>query len=101
MLSDPGYDASNQYRNSLAKYVLPSFNEWYKAAYYDPNKPAGGYWIYPTGSDTAPTLVPVLWTTGPKPLRTLDPSHELLPRLRLYRSEAGLKPAVHAFHRWQ
>ena len=40
--SDPGYDASNQNRNSFAKYVLPSSNEWYKAAYYDPNKPAGG-----------------------------------------------------------
>jgi len=55
-ISDPGYDASNQYRNTLAKYVLPSYNEWYKAAYYDPNKSGGGgYWVYPTGSDTAPT----------------------------------------------
>jgi formylglycine-generating enzyme required for sulfatase activity len=56
---DAGYDASNRYRNSLAKYVLPSDNEWYKAAFYDPNKNggAGGYWKYPTGSDTAPTGV--------------------------------------------
>ena len=36
-------------------WVLPSEDEWYKAAYYDPNKPGGaGYWIYPTKSDTAP-----------------------------------------------
>ncbi|MFN6400667.1 MAG: formylglycine-generating enzyme family protein [Planctomycetota bacterium] len=57
-ISDPGYDASNQYRNSLAQYVLPSNNEWYKAAYYDPNKSGGvGYWDYPTGSDTVPTSV--------------------------------------------
>ena len=29
-------------------YVIPTENEWYKAAYYDPNKPAGlGYWDYP------------------------------------------------------
>ena len=56
---DAGYDVSNRYRNSLAKYVLPSYNEWYKAAYYDPNKNggAGGYWDYPTGSDAEPTAV--------------------------------------------
>jgi len=28
-----GYDSSNPFRNSLALYVLPSENEWYKAAY--------------------------------------------------------------------
>ena len=32
---DPGYDPTNLYRNSLAKYFLPSLNEWHKAAYYD------------------------------------------------------------------
>jgi sulfatase modifying factor 1 len=33
-------------------YVIPSEDEWYKAAYYDPNKPGGaGYWDYPTKSD--------------------------------------------------
>ena len=55
---DAGYDELNPYRNSLAKYFLPSYNEWYKAAYYDPNKlglGVGGYWDYPTGSDSAPT----------------------------------------------
>ena len=51
-----GYDANNQYRNSLAKYFLPSENDWYKAAYYDPtlNSGAGGYWLYPEGINTAP-----------------------------------------------
>ena len=49
---DPGYDANNLYRNSLAKYFLPSLNEWHKAAYYDPA--AGHYWDYPTGSDAVP-----------------------------------------------
>ncbi len=43
-------------RKAGAKYVLPTENEWYKAAYYDPNKSGGaGYWLYPTRSDTAPT----------------------------------------------
>ncbi|MCR4414050.1 MAG: SUMF1/EgtB/PvdO family nonheme iron enzyme, partial [Thermoguttaceae bacterium] len=33
-------------------YFLPTENEWYKAAYYDPNKPGGaGYWDYPTKHD--------------------------------------------------
>jgi hypothetical protein len=48
---DSGYNASNQFRNSLAKYVLPSSSEWYKGAYGSPN----GYWYkYPTGSDSRP-----------------------------------------------
>ena len=55
---DAGYDVNNKFRNSLAKYVLPSYNEWYKAAYYDPNKSGGaGYWDYATGSNSAPTAV--------------------------------------------
>jgi hypothetical protein len=57
---DAGYDASNPYRNSLAKYVLPSYNEWYKAAYYDPSNST--YYDYTTGSDFAPT--PVASGTG-------------------------------------
>ena len=52
------YQATNPYRSKRATYVLPSFNEWYKAAYYDPNKSGGaGYWNYATGSDSAPTAV--------------------------------------------
>ena len=32
---------------------IPTENEWYKAAYYDPTKGGtGGYWLYPTQSDT-------------------------------------------------
>jgi hypothetical protein len=52
---DAGYDPNNLYRNALARYFLPSFDEWYKAAYYDPA--SGTYFNYPTGSDTAPTAV--------------------------------------------
>jgi hypothetical protein len=53
--SDAGYDPNNLYRNGLARYFLPSVDEWYKAAYYDPN--AGVYFDYPTGSDAHPTPV--------------------------------------------
>ena len=53
-----GYKEANAFRNSNAKYFLPSENEWYKAAYYDPNKTGGaGYWDYATGSDSVPTAV--------------------------------------------
>ena len=43
-------------RSSTATYVIPTENEWYKAAYYDPtlNGRAGGYWKYPTKSNTTP-----------------------------------------------
>lgn len=53
--SDAGYDPTNLYRNSLAKYFLPSVHEWYKAAYYDPA--SGVYYDYPTGSNSAATPV--------------------------------------------
>ena len=38
-------------------YFIPTEDEWYKAAYYDPtlNGGAGGYWTYPNGSNTIPT----------------------------------------------
>jgi formylglycine-generating enzyme required for sulfatase activity len=52
---DAGYDASNPYRNSLAKYFLPNSNEWYKAAYYNPNDST--YYDFANGSNTAPTAV--------------------------------------------
>ena len=40
-------------RNAGTKYFIPSENEWYKAAYYDPSN--GSYWTYPTQSNTAPS----------------------------------------------
>jgi formylglycine-generating enzyme len=50
--SDAGYNPNNLFRNRLARYVLPSVDEWTKAAYYDPV--AGHYWDYPTGSNSIP-----------------------------------------------
>jgi formylglycine-generating enzyme required for sulfatase activity len=40
-------------RNAGALYWIPSEDEWYKAAYYDPG--TASYFDYPTGSNTAPT----------------------------------------------
>ena len=43
-------------RNAGAVFVLPSANEWYKAAYYNPTlSGTGGYYMYATGNNTAPT----------------------------------------------
>ncbi len=49
------YDATNRFRSLRANYVLPSINEWYKAAFYNPG--TGTYFDYATGSNTAPTAV--------------------------------------------
>jgi formylglycine-generating enzyme required for sulfatase activity len=46
-------------KNVGATVYLPSEDEWYKAAYYDPTAGAGGgdnYWLHATQSDTAPTV---------------------------------------------
>lgn len=48
------YDAANPYRSKRATYVLPSYNEWYKAAYFSPS---GTYYDFANGSDTRPTAV--------------------------------------------
>jgi formylglycine-generating enzyme required for sulfatase activity len=39
-------------RNANASWVIPSEDEWYKAAYYNPVTQS--YYLYPTSSDTAP-----------------------------------------------
>jgi len=46
-------------RNANASYFIPSENEWYKAAYFDPTLSggAGGYWTYPTKNNSAPSNV--------------------------------------------
>ncbi|MCC7086452.1 MAG: SUMF1/EgtB/PvdO family nonheme iron enzyme [Pirellulales bacterium] len=44
-------------RNAGARFFIPTEDEWYKAAYYDPNYGGlgiGGYWEYPTGTDAVP-----------------------------------------------
>lgn len=53
-----GVDGRTIKRNADCKWAVTSEDEWYKAAYYDPNKGGtgiGGYWDYPTQSDTVPS----------------------------------------------
>lgn len=51
--------------NNKNSYWLPSEDEWYKAAYYDPNKngAGAGYWAYATQADSVPDAV-VVDSTG-------------------------------------
>ena len=49
------YDPLNPYRSKRATYALPSCDEWYKAAYYDPT--AKLYYNFPLGDDSIPTPV--------------------------------------------
>lgn len=51
-----GTDGRRVRRNPGARWFVPSEDEWYKAAYYDPQKPGGpGYWDFPTRSDEKPS----------------------------------------------
>ena len=52
--TDVGYNASNLFRNSQAKYVIASRDEWYKGAY---TKADGSWSNFPNGTDIAPTAV--------------------------------------------
>jgi formylglycine-generating enzyme len=47
-------------RNVNAQYFIPSLDEWYKSAYFDPKKNgpgSPGYWLTPLRRDTAPSNV--------------------------------------------
>jgi formylglycine-generating enzyme len=52
---DVGYNPANPFRNTQARYFLPSVDEWYKAAFYDPV--TDSYFDYPTGMNTPPMAV--------------------------------------------
>ncbi len=70
---DGAYDASTFTKNPdgtfndqlthhpSAKYWIPTFDEWIKAAHYDPDRHGpgeGGWWMYPIGSDAVPNYGP-------------------------------------------
>lgn len=81
-----GTDGRRIRRNPEARFFVPTEDEWYKAAYFDPTKPGGpGYWRYPTRSDSKPGRDPASpnaanWFSG----NLLDP-------VRFY-SEVGSFP---------
>ena len=50
-------DHDNFDRNAGARWVIPTEDEWYKAAYHKNDGVSGNYYLYPTSSDTAPGYV--------------------------------------------
>lgn len=54
-----GARTGNFSRSADARWWLPSQNEWYKAAYFDPTRTGSQpYWNYPTRNDVLPQAVP-------------------------------------------
>lgn len=57
-LTSDGITNNTVTRNAGATWAVASEDEWYKAAFYDPDKGGsgiGGYWLYATSSDTIGT----------------------------------------------
>ena len=53
-------------KNGDAKYWLPTYNEWYKAAFYDAIKNStGGYWSYATQTDAITSSMANFQSSGP------------------------------------
>ena len=50
-----GDNDPHESRNANAKYVIPTEDEWYKAAYHKNDGVTGNYWDYPTGTDAVPS----------------------------------------------
>jgi formylglycine-generating enzyme required for sulfatase activity len=52
----PARNVTNPNTGATPTYVIPTENEWYKAAYYSPvlNSGSGGYYTYATQSNAAP-----------------------------------------------
>ncbi len=67
---DPEYNPTNPFRSRLTRYALPSADEWYKAAFYDPV--ADTYYDFATGSNFLPTAVASGTTPGTAVLMQLD-----------------------------
>lgn len=68
----------NMVRANNSHFALPTVDEWYKAAYYDPSKDTvGGYWNYATKCDNDPVavIVPVSnASTGDGPVTYVAPT---------------------------
>jgi len=60
-------NAVNPNTSSATTFWIPSENEWYKAAYYDPtytNEYGYNYWLYATGNNTIPDIATATATGG-------------------------------------
>lgn len=72
-------NGQNEPREAGARYFLPSADEWYKAAYYQPQSDGGdsdSYWLYPTSSNSTPIsgIHANYDTDGPTPVGSFAPN---------------------------
>jgi formylglycine-generating enzyme required for sulfatase activity len=74
-------------RDPEATWVIPSEDEWYKAAYHKNDGVTGNYWNYPTGTDTGPSNT--LVDPDPGNHATFSVSSVLTIGAPYYRTEAG------------
>ena len=72
-------------RESDARYVIPSEDEWYKAAYHKNDGVTGNYFDYPTSSDSTPSNV----LTDPDPGNNANFGSPGSIGSPYYRTEAG------------
>ena len=57
-LSSPGYSEANPMRSTLARYVIPTLDEWFKSAFHNADVGQESiYFGYATGSNAPPTAV--------------------------------------------
>lgn len=70
-------NAVNPNTRAAPAFFMPTENEWYKAAYYTPDKDgAPGYYLYATQQDTAPTNDPA--STGGPIVNYLTPDRDVV-----------------------
>ena len=65
------YNSTNPVRSRRARFVLPSVDEWHKAAYYDPT--TDSWYSYPNGSNSPPTAVASGTTPGTEVFNQTSP----------------------------
>jgi hypothetical protein len=98
------YDLSNPNtgRTRSSGFVIPSQNEWIKAAYYDPS--GGGkysYWDYPTGPFNAPQVSKLnpsngdVTNAGTQPQAGYSPSGPAFPNG--HKGSTGAKPGTYPY----
>jgi formylglycine-generating enzyme required for sulfatase activity len=61
-------DGLSETRAVGAQFFIPTENEWYKGAYHQPSVDGGDiddYWMYPTASNSVPTVAAAIDTIGP------------------------------------
>ncbi|MBX3407699.1 MAG: SUMF1/EgtB/PvdO family nonheme iron enzyme, partial [Phycisphaeraceae bacterium] len=87
-------------RSPDARYWIPSWDEWLKAAHYDPHKDGpdqGGWWAYPNGSDSPLIPGPPGVLVSPNLLQPPHPDPNGVPAQTNYGWEAGFFPGYSPF----